>query len=267
MSLFAYVLIKLTYQVRLEMKDQNGVDSRSFSTNYQIALFVLAIAGAGMLLLYYPDPKPLLSAPLPDNIIVVKAAIVSNPTGRGPQTYPAVMVNVTFHLVSTNGRVSEYGVLARTNVSGSAVVRLDNGSYIVKVEDWGEDAITVAGDGVLIVRRFELEEPPTAIRVMATSKDWVISPQDVMEIVYYNRYSRPVLLRDVSFQGRALESIKCKREAPSNPNCDALVEVEPGKEWRERFENPSGISIPWDIAKRSVSISIHISYTEFDLKT
>lgn len=249
------------------MKDHNGGDSRSFSANYQIALFVIAIAGAGMLLLYYPDPKPLLSAPLPDNIIVVKLAIVSSPAGRAPQTYPAVRVNVTFHLLGANGRVSQYGVLARTNNSGSAVVRLDNGSYIVKVEDWGEDTITVTGDGTLTIRRFELEEPPTTIRVMATSKDWVISPQDLMEIVYQNRYSRPILLSDVSFQGRVLESIKCKLEARSNSKCDVLVEVEPGKEWREIFENPSGVSIPWAIAKRSMGISMHISYTEFDLKT
>ncbi len=249
------------------MKDHNGGDSRSFSANYQIALFVIAIAGAGMLLLYYPDPKPLLSAPLPDNIIVVKLAIVSNPTGRAPQAYPAARVNVTFHLVGANGRISENGALARTNNSGSAVVRLDNGSYIVRVEDWGEGAITVAGDGTLTVSRFELEEPPTAIRVMATSKDWVISPQDVMEIVYSNRLSSPVLLRGVSFQGRALESVSCKLEARSNSSrCDALV-VGPGKEWREIFENPSGISIPWTVAKRSMGISMHISYTEFDLKT
>ena len=250
------------------MKDQNSGDARSFSGNYQIALFVIAIAGAGMLLLYYPDPKPLLSAPLPDNIIVVKLAIVSNPTGRAPQSYPAVRVNVTFHLLGANGRVSERGLLARTNNSGSAVVRLDNGSYLVRVEDWGEDAITVTGDGILTIRRFDLEEPPTAIRVMATSKDWVISPQDVMEIVYQNRYPRPVLLEDVSFQGRVLESLKCKSETRSNSSrCDVSVEVEPGKEWREIFENPSGISIPWDVARRSIGISMHISYTEFDLKT
>jgi len=166
-------------------------------TSYQVILLAIAIIGAGILLLYFPEPKPLVSIPLPDNLIEINVTTV-RASRNDVSAFPASRVNVSIYSLSADGRISKYDLQARTDTKGIAQTKLYDGKYIVKVADWTPQEVTVNGDAVLYIRKFEVEDVPT-IRIAISSKDWIIAPNDLMEISYSNSSKKPILLNAVMF--------------------------------------------------------------------
>ncbi|MCS4538501.1 MAG: hypothetical protein HYY67_06560 [Thaumarchaeota archaeon] len=234
------------------------------SNAYQILLFVVAIAGVVVLLSYFPEPRPLFPAPLPDSLVLINATIIS-PSDRVIRLYPAARVNVSFHAV-VGGEISEHGLQVITDTRGLAQIGLYGGKYVVKTADWTPQSITIDGDSILSIRRFEIEDSPK-IRINATSKDWVISPADRMKFSYVNEFGKTILLSGITFQGRAIESIRCKsaEDLDNSKKCSTTVEIQPREEWSEIFENPYGGSIAWNSARRLTGVTLHLSFVEADV--
>ena len=254
------------------MKPPSSLASSSRATVYQTILFAIAIVGTGILLLYFPEPKPLISTPLPDNLIVISATTIV-PADRVAGVYPPAGVypvsgaNVSFHSLM-GGKISKYELKTKTDNSGFAQIRLYAGEYVVQVADWTPQKIVITNDSMVSIRRFEIEDTPD-VKITAVSKDWEIAPNDLMTITYENHFEKLLLLRSITFYGRPIESVRCRTEArnASAGQCAITVELQPGDKWSETFQNPSGSSIGWDSARRSLGISLHLSYVEADVKS
>lgn len=101
------------------MKPPDNPVNSSRATGYQIILFAIAIVVAGILLLHFPQPEPLISAPLPDNLVVINATVIIPPdrvAGVYPATgvYPVAGANVSFHSF-LDGKISRYELKAKTD--------------------------------------------------------------------------------------------------------------------------------------------------------
>lgn len=248
------------------------------STAIQLSLFILAVIAGGTVVMVYPDPKPLPPPPLPNNVISIVAIIRSQPIGGSARISPAPNVDVQFFAVGENGQVPGVAAEARTNASGLAEVRLERGLYVARIGEWGVQNIIVTKNSTLTITRFDVDETPQSIKVLALSKDWYIGPSDYVIVTYKNRFNKPILLQDAFLGGKKMEAIKCKLEAAkvdaeANPeyggvptNCEVKTRLEPATDWDNIFSIPAGVYVPWLTARDELGMALRISYTETNFK-
>ena len=246
------------------------------STSLQLGLFALAVLVSGAVVIAYPVPEPQEEDESPENFVFVEAFIVNEDVGGTSEESPAAGVDLTFFEWSSSGVTSKIAEIARTNQSGVAMVKLESGTFDVQVADWTTETIEVFQNSTLSIRRFLIEALPSGISVLALTGAWEIAPSDLVEATFSNEGERPVHLHAVTFNGVELFSFQCEvaRQIAENQNaeeaylaiaaedCDVEREIQPFQEWRDSFRVPSGISIPWRLARESVNILLSISYTE-----
>lgn len=226
----------------------------------------------------YPDPKPPPPPPLPNNVVSIIAIVRSQPMGGPVRISPAPNVDVQFFAVGEGGQVPGVSAEARTNASGLAEVRLERGLYVARIGDWGVRNIIVTKNSTLTITRFDVDETPQSIKVLALSKDWHIAPSDYVIVTYRNRFDKPILLQDAFLGGKKMEAIKCKLEAAkadAGPydeyegvptSCEVKTRLEPATDWDNIFSIPPGVYVPWSNARDELGMALRISYTETDFK-
>lgn len=246
------------------------------STSLQLGLFALAVLVSGAVVIAYPVPEPQEEDESPENFVFVEAFIVNEDVGGTSEESPAAGVDLTFFEWSSSGVTSKIAETARTNQSGVAMVKLESGTFDVQIADWTTETIEVFQNSTLSITRFLIEALPSGISVLALTGAWEIAPSDLIEATFTNEGERPVHLHAVTFNGVELFSFQCEvaRQIAENQNaeeaylaiaaedCDVEQEIQPFQEWRDSFRVPSGISIPWRLARESVNILLSISYTE-----
>ncbi len=246
------------------------------STSLQLGLFALAVLVSGAVVIAYPVPEPQEEDESPENFVFVEAFIVNEDVGGTSEEFPAAGVDLTFFEWSSRGVTSKIAETARTNQSGVALVKLESGTFDVQVADWTTETIEVFQNSTLNITRFLIEALPSGISVLALTGAWEIAPSDLIEATFTNEGEMPVHLHAVAFNGVELFSFQCEVALQSAENqdaedaylgigaqdCDVEQEIQPFQEWRDSFRVPSGISIPWRLARESVTILLSISYTE-----
>ena len=259
----------------MSTSNTRGIDR---STAIQLSLFILAVIVGGTVIMVYPDPKPPPPPPLPNNVISIVAIIRSQPMGAPARISPASNVDVQFFAVGEEGQVPGVAAEARTNASGLAEVRLERGLYVARVGDWGVQNIIVTRNSTLTITRFEVDETPQSIKVLALSKDWHIGPSDYVIVTYKNKLNKPILLQDAFLGGKKMEAIKCKLEAAKADaglyeeyagvptSCEVKTRLEPATDWDNIFSIPPGVYVSWSNARDELGMSLRISYTETDFK-
>ena len=247
------------------------------STSLQLGLFALAVLVSGAVVIAYPVPEPQEEDESPEkNFVFVEAFIINEDVGGTSEELPAAGVDLTFFEWSSRGVTTKIAETARTNQSGVALVKLESGTFDVQVADWTTETIEVFQNSTLSITRFLIEALPSGISVLALTGAWEIAPSDLVEATFTNEGERPVHLHAVTFNGVELFSFVCEVALQSGENqdveedyliiggedCDVEQEIQPFQEWRDSFRVPSGISIPWRLARESVNILLSISYTE-----
>ncbi len=202
------------------------------------------------------------------------AFIVNEDVGGTSEESPAAGVDLTFFEWSSRGVTTKIAETARTNQSGVALVKLESGTFDVQVADWTTETIEVFQNSTLSITRFLIEALPSGISVLALTGAWEIAPSDLVEATFTNEGERPVHLHTVTFNGQELFSFQCEvaRQIAepgyedylgiAGEDCDVERDIQPFQQWRDSFRVPSGISIPWRLARESVNILLSISYTE-----
>ncbi len=246
------------------------------STSLQLGLFALAVLVSGAVVFTYPQPEPPEEEGSPENFVFVEAFIVNEDVGGTSEESPAAGVDLTFFEWSSTGVTTKIAKTATTNQSGVAMVRLESGTFDVQVADWTTETIEVVQNSTLTIRRYLIEALPSGISVLALTGNWEIATSDLVEATFTNEKERAVHLHTVTFNGVELFSYQCEvaEQSAQNQNaeeaylaiaaaeCDVERDIQPFQEWRDSFRVPSGISIPWRLARESVNILLSISYTE-----
>ena len=259
----------------MSSSNTRGIDR---STAIQLSLFILAVIVGGTVVMVYPDPKPAPPPPLPNNVISIVAIIRSQPMGGPARISPAPNIDIQFFAVGEEGQVPGVAAEARTNASGLAEVRLERGLYVARVGDWGVQNIIVTKNSTLTITRFDVDETPKSIKILALSKDWYVGPSDYVIVTYKNRFTKPILLQDAFLGGKKMEAIKCKLEAANvdagayeeyagvPASCEVKTRLEPATDWDNIFSIPAGVYVSWSNARDELGMALRISYTETDFK-
>lgn len=232
---------------------------------YRILFLVIAILGAALAMMFYPEPRPLVHTPLPDNHVIIRITMVSENLDRVRQVHPATGINVSFYKMYHAGQPSAQDVRTRTDFEGIAQIDLYQGTYLVKISNWYQMTITVANDTSIFVRRYEIEDRPTSVKILSLSKDWKIATSDIMTLTYRNRFPYPITVESAAIDGMKGINIGCKFQQGKHnifENCPASTSLAPQREWVDSFRAPAGISIPFSDSKKLSSFSLQVSYTE-----
>lgn len=246
------------------------------STSLQLGLFALAVLVSGAVVLAYPAPEPQEEDETPENFVFVEAFIVNEDVSGTSEESPAAGVDLTFLEWSSRGVTTKIAETARTNQSGVAMVKLESGTFDVQVADWTTETIEVFQNSTLTIRRYLIEALPSGISVLALTGAWEIATSDLVEAIFINEEERPVHLHTVTFNGQELFSFQCEvaRQIADEQNaeeaylaiaaedCNVERDIQPFQTWTDSFRVPSGISIPWRLARESVNILLSISFTE-----
>lgn len=235
------------------------------SNLYRIIFLLIAIVGAAAAVMLYPEPKPLLHTPLPDNRIIIRIIMVSENLDRVRQIHPATGVNVTFYKMDHEVQPSAQSVRTRTDSDGIARIDLYQGTYLVKISYWHQLTVVITNDTSIFVRRYEIQDRPASVKILSLSKDWAIATNDVITLAYRNRFPYPISIESAAIDGKDAINTSCKlRQNRYNiiGNCPASTIIPPQQEWVDSFEVPAGISIPFYDGKKLSSFSLRVSYTE-----
>lgn len=246
------------------------------STSLQLGLFALAILVSAGVVVGYPQPEPPEEEESSENLVFIEAYIVNEDIAGTSEESPASGVDLIFFEWGTRGVTTKIVDSVKTNQSGVAEVMLETGTFDVQIADWTTETIEVFQNSTLTIKRFLVEAQPLGINVLALSGDWEIAPSDLVEAIFMNELEKPVHLHTVTLNSEELFSFQCEvaEQAADDQgieaeylgiaggDCSVEGDIQPFQEWRDSFRVPSGISIPWRLARESVDVLLNISYTE-----